>query len=71
MDLFVQHRPSFMSHLFLSHISKENNSPVLVENLFKTVASNTNIVIASRYHETKVFHITDKVAVKEVQLELF
>jgi phosphoribosyl 1,2-cyclic phosphodiesterase len=71
IDLFVQHRPSFMSHLFLSHISKENNSPVLVENLFKAVAANTNIVIASRYHETKVFHITDQVVVKEVQLELF
>ena len=71
LDLFVKHRPSFMSHLFLSHISKENNSPILVENLFKHVAADTNIVIASRYKETKVFPIRDQVAVQETQLELF
>src|SRR5690606_31144455 len=27
MRLFVDHRPSFMSHLFLSHLSRDNNSP--------------------------------------------
>ncbi len=71
LDLFVRHRPSFMSHLFLSHISKENNSPALVENLFKPVAGDTHIVIASRYRETKVFAIHEKVGAPEVQLELF
>jgi phosphoribosyl 1,2-cyclic phosphodiesterase len=71
LDLFLKHRPSFMSHLFLSHISKENNSPVLVENLFKPVAGDTNIIIASRYKETKVFSIHDKAVPQEVQLELF
>jgi hypothetical protein len=60
-----------MSHLFLSHISKENNSPALVENLFKPVAGDTHIVIASRYRETKVFAIHEKVGAPEVQLELF
>ncbi len=71
LELFRKHRPSFMSHLFLSHISKENNSPVLVERLFKSVAGDTNIVIASRYRETKVFHIHTQVVVQEVQLSLF
>ncbi len=71
LELFRKHRPSFMSHLFLSHISKENNSPVLVENLFKSVAGDTSIVIASRYRETKVFAIHDKPVVQEVQLSLF
>lgn len=71
LDLFLKHRPSFMSHLFLSHISKENNSPVVVENLFKPVAGDTNIVIASRYKETKVFPIHERPVDKEVQLELF
>lgn len=71
LELFLQHRPSFMSHLFLSHISKENNSPALVENLFKPVGGDTKIVIASRYHETKVFPIHSKPAVEEVQLTLF
>jgi phosphoribosyl 1,2-cyclic phosphodiesterase len=71
LALFREHRSSFMSHLFLSHISKENNSPALVEGLFKSVAGDTNIVIASRYRETKVFHIHEQPVVHEVQLSLF
>ena len=71
LELFVKHRPPFMSHLFLSHISKDNNSPALVEKLFKRSCGDTNIVIASRYHETKVFPIHDRPVGKEVQLELF
>jgi len=71
LDLFVKHRPSFMSHLFLSHISKENNSPALAESLFKPVAGDTGIVIASRYKETKVFPIHHQAVAQEVQLSLF
>jgi len=57
LSLFIRHRPSFMSHLFLSHLSKNNNSPELVQNLFNSVAGKTKIVIASRHEETPVFHI--------------
>jgi phosphoribosyl 1,2-cyclic phosphodiesterase len=71
LELFRKHRPSFMSHLFLSHLSKENNSPVLVERLFKPVAGATSIIIATRYKETKVFPIYDQAVVQEVQLSLF
>ena len=71
LELFNAHRPAFMSHLFLSHLSKENNTPVLVERLFKSVAGDTNIVIASRYRETKVFHIHEQPVVQEIQLSLF
>lgn len=56
-ELFLKHRPSYMSHLFLSHLSKNNNSPTLVESIFKKIAGNTEIVIASRYKETKLFKI--------------
>ncbi len=56
-DLFLQYRPSFMSHLFLSHLSKNNNSPMLVENIFKKIAGLVEIVIASRYNETKLYII--------------
>jgi len=58
LDLFLQHRPSFMTHLYLSHLSKDNNSPELVSNMFSAQAGNTEIVIASRYKETPVYHIT-------------
>lgn len=71
LELFSKHRPSFMSHLFLSHLSKENNSPVVVERLFKPVAGDTSIVIASRYKETKVFPIYGQAVVQDVQLSLF
>src|SRR5690606_20681935 len=71
LELFRKHRPAFMNHLFLSHLSKENNSPILVERMFKSVAGDTEIVIASRYRETKVFHISEQKVAQEVQLSLF
>jgi len=57
LDLFVNHRPSFMSHLFLSHLSKENNSPELVESLFASVPGDTRVIVASRYQESALYHI--------------
>jgi hypothetical protein len=46
-----------MSHLVLSHLSKENNCPKLVQNLFSQRADGTEIIVASRYNETPVFTI--------------
>jgi phosphoribosyl 1,2-cyclic phosphodiesterase len=57
--LFISYRPSFMSHLLLSHLSRDNNDPVLVRELFNPVAQNTEIIIASRYKETPVYEITN------------
>lgn len=57
-ELFLNHRPSFMSHLFLSHLSAENNSPGLVKKLFQEKAGSTKIIIASRSEETSVYHIS-------------
>ncbi|HEY8734701.1 MAG TPA: MBL fold metallo-hydrolase [Puia sp.] len=60
LELFMNHRPAFMSHLFLSHLSRENNSPQLVESLFSTVTSDTKVVIASRYQESALYQISLK-----------
>ncbi len=57
LQLFLEHRADFMSHLLLSHLSKNNNSPQLVEDLFKAHAQNVRVIVASRYQETEVFHI--------------
>lgn len=57
LELFKAHRPSFMSHLLLSHLSKDNNSPSLVEDLFNQHAEGVKIIIASRFNETPVYHI--------------
>lgn len=60
LELFISHRPSFMSHLILSHLSKNNNKPQLVRKLFSKHANNTEIIIASRDEETAVFYIENK-----------
>ena len=57
LDLFVRHRPAFMSHLFPSHLSQDNNRPELVRELFEKEAGGTKIVIASRDHETELYAI--------------
>jgi phosphoribosyl 1,2-cyclic phosphodiesterase len=60
LQLFTTHRPPFMSHLFLSHLSKENNCPKLVQRLFNNEAGDTEIVVASRYKESGVYQIQHK-----------
>lgn len=62
LELFVTHRPPFMTHLFLSHLSRDNNSPKLVKTTFQRVAGGTEIVIASRDKETSVYHIRKQTA---------
>ncbi len=57
LELFINHRPPFMSHLLLSHLSKNNNHPDLVHELFTKHARATTIVIASRHKETPVYTI--------------
>lgn len=67
LELFKNYRPSYMSHLLLSHLSKENNCPVLVENLFRKHAGNTEIIVASRYEETPVYHIQNFAGIDSCQ----
>jgi phosphoribosyl 1,2-cyclic phosphodiesterase len=57
LELFVGNRPKFMSHLFLSHLSKNNNCPDLVQQLFNQHANGVKIIIASRSKETAVYYI--------------
>ena len=57
LDLFITHKPGFMSHLLLAHLSHNNNSPELVQQLFNSYAENVQVCVASRYRETDVFHI--------------
>lgn len=82
LDLFIAHKPVFMSHLILSHLSKDNNRPALVHDLFLKHAMKINIIVASRYEETAVYtimnndfenHISDVVSfsMQPSQLSLF
>ncbi|HEY8897663.1 MAG TPA: MBL fold metallo-hydrolase [Niastella sp.] len=57
LDVFTRHKPAYMSHLFLSHLSRDNNSPQLVQQLFTEHAGETQIIVASRFEETAVYHV--------------
>jgi len=57
LELFVAHRPSFMSHLLLSHLSQDNNRPELVQRLFEQHADKVQIAVASRYVETELYRV--------------
>ncbi|HEX2605984.1 MAG TPA: MBL fold metallo-hydrolase [Flavisolibacter sp.] len=60
LEVFTKHRPEFMSHVFLAHLSKNNNCPKLVETLFRAQAGTVQVAIASRDKESEVIHITGK-----------
>ncbi|MBS1509530.1 MAG: MBL fold metallo-hydrolase [Bacteroidetes bacterium] len=68
LELFIAHRPSFMSHLFLSHLSKENNSPELALEYFLPHAMHTQVIIAGRYAATPVYTIAPSAAVPQQKL---
>lgn len=78
LRLFTNHRAPHLSHLILSHLSKNNNDPRLVEELFEAHKGDTAVIIASRYKESAVYQITgDKssalplLAKQHTQLSLF
>lgn len=66
-QLFVTHKPAFMSHLFLVHLSQNNNHPRVVRDTFYPVAGTTQVIIASREKETPLFHIRNNSANRKVQ----
>jgi hypothetical protein len=47
-----------MTHLLLSHLSRDNNSPDLVMELFRPSAGKTEIAVASRDKETEIYYIS-------------
>lgn len=77
LELFIHHRAAFLSHLLLSHLSKENNSPELAMQLFAPHAGDTTVIVASRHEASAVYRITAandsaaRVKLPPVQLGLF
>lgn len=57
LELFQNHKSDLLSHIILAHLSKENNSPELVQELFSNDAGNVNVFVASRLIESPVFSI--------------
>jgi phosphoribosyl 1,2-cyclic phosphodiesterase len=82
LELFTKNKSAQLTHLILSHLSKNNNTPELVDRLFNQQAGTTRIIVASRYQETPVYHIQastpesgrfsdNYLPAKEIQLSLF
>ncbi|WP_224999040.1 MBL fold metallo-hydrolase [Cesiribacter sp. SM1] len=70
LALFTAYKPHYMSHLLLSHLSKDNNCPQLVKEIFTEHAGDTEIVVASRFEETPVFTVCcDDVPLKSVTIK--
>ena len=57
LELFQKHRSPSLTHLFLSHLSYNNNCPKLVEDLFTANAGNVKMIVTSRSKETEVYSI--------------
>jgi phosphoribosyl 1,2-cyclic phosphodiesterase len=57
VELFTKHRASFLSHVFLSHLSKENNDPMTAAAAFEKHSGETKVIVASRYKESPLFCI--------------
>ncbi|GAB3893480.1 MBL fold metallo-hydrolase [Larkinella knui] len=58
LNLFKEYKPAFMSHVLLSHLSKDNNCPQLVRDLFLPHLNSTELIVASRSEETPVFRVS-------------
>ncbi len=84
LDVFVKHRPTFMSHLLLAHLSKDNNDVALVQKIFEAVDKNICVKVASREEEIPVIILNNqhrisrtvifkrrKLLKNEMQLSLF
>ena len=57
LEIFTLHRSKRMTHLLLSHLSKNNNDVQLVQQLFEAHSDGIQIEIASRYTHSNLFFI--------------
>lgn len=56
LDLFFN-KGMHMSHLLLSHLSRDNNEPETVMKIFSEATLGTKIIVASRDQESELYHI--------------
>ena len=56
-ELLAAHRPAHMRHVFLSHLSQDNNKPEVALRTFSQFFDNLHISVASRYAAGELFEI--------------
>jgi phosphoribosyl 1,2-cyclic phosphodiesterase len=64
LELLLAHKPAYLTHVLLSHLSQENNSPLLVESLFSAHNPDIQVIVASRFQETAVFTIRESTSAR-------
>lgn len=57
LDLVRQFAGKQLNHIFLSHISKDNNTPEIASQLFKNKTNNIEIVTTSRHDAIPIYEI--------------
>lgn len=62
LELFTQYRSPGLRLLILSHLSKNNNDPAVVEKLFAPHAAGVRVVVASRYECSEIFEVKAETA---------
>ncbi len=72
LQIFTDHRPSFMTHLLLAHLSKDNNCPELVQKIFSENAGAVHVSVASRQEASPVFFVNGNTTIKtEIRKKAF
>lgn len=67
--IFCEHRPVYMSHLILAHLSNNNNAPEIVEELFKSNCGDVEVIVASRTEATPLLEISGGIAARPGRVE--
>lgn len=69
LELFIHFRSPELKLLILSHLSKNNNHPGVVEKLFAPHKGKVRVVIASRYEASELFTVKGEDARKQTVLQ--
>jgi phosphoribosyl 1,2-cyclic phosphodiesterase len=64
LQVFERYKTKHLQHLVLSHLSKNNNHPAVVEAVFSKYADKVKITVASRYNEMPLYNVTATVTNK-------
>lgn len=67
LQLFLEHRPGFMRHVLLSHLSKDNNHPQLAQQLFAAQCQDVSVTVASRFGPSEVICVRSEATTSPVQ----
>ncbi|WP_207533034.1 MBL fold metallo-hydrolase [Desertivirga arenae] len=73
LKLFRDYKSNQLKYLFLSHLSKDNNCPDLAYTTFNIEAGKTEIVVASRHEESRIYYLESPKVIPEdkfIQLQL-